>query len=247
MRNVLSELKSCLLSPVRWLVLIAAVAICSLSNPFNANMIIGPVLAVVFWAVILGVSIVLADTIRLTIGALDLGVKRPIEALIEGGLFAGIYATLLYFTNNYIYREAPKEALVPFWLLFMLPFSIYLLVAAIKYYVVQSPEAEEETAPFLNRLQPDLGQSIIRVSSQNHYVEVTTDAGSDMILMRFSDAIDELQGFDGIRVHRSHWVSRDAVKSTEKSNGKLVLKLKDGSTVPVSRSYREAAQGAGLI
>ena len=107
-------------------------------------------------------------------------------------------------------------------------------------------QVEEESA-FLKRLPESLGKAVNWVSSSDHYIVVSTDNGTETILMRFSDAVTELDGLDGVRVHRSHWVSRNAVKGQDTSNGKTLLLLKDGTKIPVSRSYREAAEKAGVL
>ena len=49
-----------------------------------------------------------------------------------------------------------------------------------------------------------------------------------------------------MQVHRSWWVAKDGVSETRRDNGKLVLVLKNGTDVPVSRTYQAAAKDAGL-
>jgi hypothetical protein len=79
------------------------------------------------------------------------------------------------------------------------------------------------------------------------YVEVLTDRGKSQILMRFSDAMCELDGVEGMQVHRSHWVARDAVQGSRRQNGKLFLLLIDGSEVPVSRGFQQAVTERGYL
>jgi DNA-binding LytR/AlgR family response regulator len=100
---------------------------------------------------------------------------------------------------------------------------------------------------FFKRLKPELGKDLVRLCGQDHYVEVCTKGGKVMILMRFSDAMDELVGFAGLQVHRSHWVSLAAIERVEKTGNKLKIKMSDGSEVPVSRSYRSTVKDAGLL
>ena len=84
------------------------------------------------------------------------------------------------------------------------------------------------------------------VSSEDHYCRVHTDLGSELVLMRLSDAERELQSVDGLRVHRSWWVSRSGIKSARREGAKVFLTLKSGEDVPVSRSYQQAVRDAGL-
>ena len=85
------------------------------------------------------------------------------------------------------------------------------------------------------------------VSSEDHYCRVHTSLGSELILIRLADVEKELSRVDGMRVHRSWWVSRKGIAETLRENGKFVLKLRSGEDVPVSRSYLDAVKDAGLV
>ncbi|MDQ2105037.1 LytTR family DNA-binding domain-containing protein [Azospirillum isscasi] len=99
---------------------------------------------------------------------------------------------------------------------------------------------------FLARLPARLGRDLLALEMEDHYVRVHTAEGSDLILMRLRDAIAELAGLDGMQVHRSHWVAAAAVAGVErKPDGKLVLTLRNGLRVPVSRSHTAAVRAAG--
>ena len=98
------------------------------------------------------------------------------------------------------------------------------------------PEAPS-SSEFARRLPDHLGTDILYLRMQDHYVEVHTERGKDMILLRFRDAIRELAGSDGRQVHRSHWVARRAVEGTVRKEGRLHLKLSNGTLVPVSRTF----------
>lgn len=102
-------------------------------------------------------------------------------------------------------------------------------------------------SPFLRRIPPRLGTELLWLSAEDHYIRVTTALGSDLILCRLSDAIAELDGETGQRVHRSHWVARRALGSVERRDGKTVLLLTSGQTVPVSQSYVPSLKAAGWL
>ncbi|MCP5073820.1 MAG: LytTR family transcriptional regulator [Rhodobacteraceae bacterium] len=101
-----------------------------------------------------------------------------------------------------------------------------------------------ERSPFLDRLPCALGRDLVSLSMQDHYVSVTTTQGTDLILLRFSDAIKELNGYPGIRVHRSHWVATSAFEGFRRIKGKDVVALTDGRELPVSQTYLEKVKGA---
>ncbi|MCO8144196.1 LytTR family transcriptional regulator [Rhodovulum tesquicola] len=100
--------------------------------------------------------------------------------------------------------------------------------------------------PLLRRLPAERRGAVIRLSSSDHYVQVVTERGTTPILIRFADAIAELGGVEGLRVHRSHWVALDAVTGARRSGGRLFLTLSDGTELPVSRRHRAEVEALGL-
>ena len=86
---------------------------------------------------------------------------------------------------------------------------------------------------------------IYAVQAEDHYIRFYTGAGSDLVLLRFSDALNELRGLEGAQVHRSWWVAKDAVDTTRRDNGKLFFVLYDGTSVPVSRTFTRALRAEG--
>ena len=107
------------------------------------------------------------------------------------------------------------------------------------------PPAED--SPLLAALPRRLGREVIRLRMQDHYVEVHTPLGHELVLMRFRDALQEVAGMDGMQVHRSHWVARRAVATVRQHQGRTELRLRDGALVPVSRSFLPALRSAGWL
>ena len=102
-------------------------------------------------------------------------------------------------------------------------------------------------ARFLDRLPQKLGRDLIYLKTADHYVEAFTTAGSTLVLIRFVDAIAELEGAGGLRVHRSYWVANRHVTGSARRHGRTTLRLSGGHEVPVSRTYIAAARAAGLV
>jgi DNA-binding LytR/AlgR family response regulator len=100
---------------------------------------------------------------------------------------------------------------------------------------VTAPPAE--LPPLLRRLKPENRGLIRHIAVEDHYTFVKTSRGSELILLRFSDALAEIGGSHGLQVHRSHWVADDFVCELKRVEGRLMLKLADGTEVPVSRTY----------
>jgi len=114
--------------------------------------------------------------------------------------------------------------------------------------VTHSPPTGATPQPvrFLERLPPKLkGAAIYAVSAEDHYLRLHTSKGSDLILMRMSDAIAELEGLEGAQTHRSWWVARDAVESARRDGDRLTLILKGGAEAPVSRPNLRPLREAG--
>lgn len=106
--------------------------------------------------------------------------------------------------------------------------------------------AGSEPPRFLDRLPHRLrGATLRAVEAEDHYLRIHTDRGSDLILMRVSDAVAELEGLEGARTHRSWWVARDAVRDVARGDGRATLTLEGGLVVPVSRRYARALREAG--
>ena len=109
-----------------------------------------------------------------------------------------------------------------------------------------APDADS-LVRFMDRLPVKYrGADLWAVSSEDHYLRVHTSRGEELILMRLADAVRELSGAGGVQVHRSWWVAKDGVDDTRREGGKLLLVLKSGTQVPVSRTYLPAAREAGL-
>jgi len=101
---------------------------------------------------------------------------------------------------------------------------------------------------FLERIPMKLrGSELWAVEAEDHYLRLHTSKGQDLILMRLADAIDELDGVEGAQVHRSWWVARDAIADARRGDGRATLTLKDGSEVPVSRTYARVLRDRNWI
>jgi hypothetical protein len=89
--------------------------------------------------------------------------------------------------------------------------------------------------------------AILALEGEDHYVRIHTDKGSELVLLRLSDAIAEMGPTPGARTHRSWWVSKAAVATVRRDNGRLALVLKSGAEAPVSRGYASELREAGWL
>lgn len=105
----------------------------------------------------------------------------------------------------------------------------------------------EARVPLMERLPFEKRGEIVALSAEDHYVRVTTTKGTELILMRLSDAMREVGNTAGLKVHRSHWISIGQVKKVARKGARAEVVLSDGITRPISRSYMDAARTAGLF
>ena len=111
-------------------------------------------------------------------------------------------------------------------------------------------QASSATLPSLFlRLPHSIGNDIIALHSQDHYLQVFTKLGDALILGRLSDAIEACNnnGIIGSRIHRSWWVAHAAVSKSEVQGRKIFVLLENGIKIPVSQSYKELARRVGLL
>lgn len=99
--------------------------------------------------------------------------------------------------------------------------------------------------PILDRLPANRRGGLIRLEMHDHYVQVVTEVGGHLLLMRLTDAEAECVPTPGARVHRSHWVARAAVDRAERRGGGWALHLRDGAEVPVARARIAGLREAG--
>lgn len=111
-----------------------------------------------------------------------------------------------------------------------------------------APPADALPPALLERLQPRLRSArLLALEAEDHYLRVHTDAGSDLVLLRLSDAIAETGALAGARCHRSWWVARDAVVGSARRGAGAILILETGLEVPVSRSNLPQLRADGWL
>lgn len=183
--------------------------------------------------------------------------RRRALALASAMTLAAVPGTLIVFAVETLFRpgnigmDSLPEIYIGVTAIGLVISVVALAVHSRPTQQVQEVQEAQETPPapprFLDRLPHEIGRDLIYLKMADHYVEAFTTAGSDLVLMRFADAIAELEGADGMRVHRSYWVTRAHVTGAERARGRPTLQLTGGHKVPVSRTYLPEARAAGLI
>ena len=160
------------------------------------------------------------------------------------------FTGVVWFVSETLFSRGLRLEVLP---RYLLPVFIVTTGMTALNFLVQRRPIETHAAPkdapaprFLDRLPPKLrGAELYAVEAEDHYLRLHTARGQDLILMRLSDAIAELEGIEGAQTHRSWWVAKGAVEDARRGDGRAILFLKGGVEAPVSRAYAKALREAG--
>lgn len=111
--------------------------------------------------------------------------------------------------------------------------------------IVRPPLPEAELQFRLRLSARRRAARLIAVEAEDHYVRVHTDAGSELVPMRFAEAVAELDRAHGYRLHRSWWAAAEAIEGIRWNRGSGTARLSGGLSAPVSRSCASALKAAG--
>ena len=100
-------------------------------------------------------------------------------------------------------------------------------------------------ARILDRLPPRLGRDLLCLQMEDHYVRLHTPEGSVLVLTPLRTAITQVGAIEGMQVHRSWWVAREAVQGVVQDGRNLRLKLVSGLEAPVARAKVAELRAAG--
>ena len=266
MHSTLREMQALAFSPRFWGLILLATAVLGVTGPFGTYERLALLPRLAYWlALALATFTIGYAIVRLAGQTLFEGRDAPrlLRALITGAI-AGLPIALVVLAFDAAVLSAPMPSPRAALTLFL---NCALIAAAISLASVLiagetsadtvppaetpttpaavdvAPPRPERRPPLLERLPLPSRGRLTRLSMQDHYVEVHTEKGSTLVLMRMADAIGETEG---LQIHRSHWVALEAVAGTARRDGKLLLKLKDGTLLPVSRSFSAAVREAGI-
>ncbi len=230
-----------LLSPTRlWCFLLAALAV-SLSGPFGTFKM--PLLErAAYWVpwlalVWLVTALVFEGVDRkipdagwrpLVRNVTSFVMTLPIAAVCAVAL-ATLFFPKISFTADTVFREAQ----------FLAPFVAGIIGLHHISQPARTPNPTLEPEPRLDWLPAKLGRELIQIQVIDHYLHIETKLGKHVTFGSLADASADLSKYPGLRVHRTHWVALDAIKSRSWRGSSMELKLTNGAKVPVGRAYRK--------
>ncbi|MGC1503934.1 MAG: LytTR family DNA-binding domain-containing protein [Sulfitobacter sp.] len=224
-----------------------ATLICAVAGPFGTLAALGPFERTAYWALVAGASV------GITIPLTWMKSAPMSQQLFLWSLFVVFLSVLIWGLNALVFdgwQDAVQlgQLMVYVAVVVGLVHGVFILIDLARP-VTGRPTADDldPQTRFLRRLPLADRGPLVRIEAQDHYLRVVTQRGAALILLRLSEAVDELGSAAGLQVHRSHWVALDAVTAHRREKGRDLLILSDGAEVPVSRSNRTAAQDAGLF
>jgi hypothetical protein len=258
-QSALRELQATLTSPRYWLTVGVVVLVFWITGPFGTLAAMGPIKRLAFWLLLHGAAFTIATVSAV---AADRGLtpllRNKLARMMIGSLLAALpiggWIVILQsglMGDPATFDDFIRQVAVSLPLCVLFCVLVYLTAGQREAEtppaiapqdatpILASSDAAEmpEPPPLLARLKPETRGRLLRLSVQDHYTDVVTSRGRELILMRFSDAIKETGATRGLQVHRSHWVSDDMVRRLSRGPGRLTLELTDGSEIPVSRTY----------
>ncbi len=245
-------------SPITGIVWVFAVVLTVLAGPFGTFEDMALLARTLYWVPVVTLSLFFGYVARGVVQVL-IGHERP-------GLFdlaASVVLTLIFTPVLYVFSVSIEKIMdvmaPPFpWIIlyvFAVAFAAYVsrrvvVRAEDRTYSFFEDEAASESAEprLLRRLSPEIRGRIVRISGQDHHVEIATEHGAETLRLRLIDAISEMDTVEGYCSHRSHWVARSEIVRIERENShKISLVLSNGDVVPVSRKYRPGLEEAGIL
>jgi len=238
----------------RVLAVMAVVALLlGFAGPFGTfeELSLGPRLA--YWGAIVVTTYGLGYAVALVMSAVfGLRVRQPWARVLVFGAVTGVPVTLAVMAVNFAAFGSTGFAPLSLWpqctLIGMGVIAISEIFGAAHPAAVDAAKAAPPPPPpILDRVPLPARGALWALVVKDHYVEVITERGRTLVLMRLGDAIREVGATPGVQIHRSHWVALPAVTKVVKTDGKPAVELPDGRCLGISRGYLAAAREAGLL
>ncbi|MEO8148634.1 MAG: LytTR family DNA-binding domain-containing protein [Bacteroidia bacterium] len=102
----------------------------------------------------------------------------------------------------------------------------------------QQPEKRQVILPTLEGFEVIKMEEIIRLQGNGNFTDIFLKDGSKKMACRFLKHYDEILPYPFVRVHKSHIINVECVKSYHKNLGGYVL-LNDKTEIDISANYKE--------
>jgi len=244
-----------MMSPITGVVWLLTVILTVLAGPFGTFESMELSARALYWISVVSLAVICGYVVRGVILVM-IGQDRPaLFDLAASIVVTVVFTPILVLIGRGVERmlggmapEFPNVILYTFAVAFAAYVSRRVVVGAEECTYPFLDDEEEKEPRLVHRLSPEIRGKIIRISGQDHHVEIATTHGSETLRLRLMDAIGEMDEVEGYCTHRSHWVARDAIVRVERENShKINIILSNGDVVPVSRKYKPGLEDADII
>tara|TARA_R100001086_G_scaffold241592_1_gene168613 strand:- start:452 stop:1261 length:810 start_codon:yes stop_codon:yes gene_type:complete len=257
-KNVFAEIFGTLLSPLTVCLWVSLILVTWAAGPFGTYTAMAALPRLGFWTGVITIGIFADHLVR----AVTMVFIRPQDQtrfeLIAVALAILLFGPIVWWIGCYIAalngNSAPPLLLA----------ACYVLLIGMVLVIFRrlTPEFRrqaqlDDRIPYksatqqprlMQRLPEPVRGQLLRLSADGHFVEVVTEHGSHRLRMRFIDAIGETEPLEGHCLHRSHWVTRDAIQEVLKPTPhKILIRLTNGDEIPVGRKYKPDLEAAGIL
>lgn len=228
-----------LFAPMRIIGVLSVSILLGVAGPFGTYLSLTFFERLLYWSSVVVVSMIFVQVIKVIIETRFSQLNYWTKALIVTSILTIVLAPILPIMSEEILGDK-RESVTPLWLFALLTFSITMTVFLFRF--LMGARTMRDRPRLFERFEDPKVKRVSRVTVRDHYVDVYTDLGVETLLMRFADAVAELDGIKGQQVHRSHWVANAAVAEFKKQKGRTTVVLNDGHEIPVSRGYLDAVE-----
>lgn len=109
-------------------------------------------------------------------------------------------------------------------------------------FILTENQSSFDSLPFMSLLPLQLRGEPLAIQAQEHYIKVWTTKGQTLIKYAFGNAILNLESIPGMQIHRSYWVSDNAVVALQKNGPRYFIKLINDIKIPVSQTRLNAVK-----
>jgi LytTr DNA-binding domain len=243
--SALRELRAHYRQPMVLAVMAGVALILGISGPFHTLSAFPLLPRLGYWTAVVVLTYGAGYFISRLAGPRFVSLPLPLRVAATAFLIACAVTVIILILN--LGMGVPPETIAESTGGFLAIFGICLAVEAVGAVARLTFSKATRPAVILDRLPFDKRGALIALSAQDHYVDVITTSGREMLLMRLSDAIRETGDVPGLQVHRSHWVARAHITRVRRNGDTATLTLRDHTEIPVSRSGLKLVQDAGLL
>ncbi len=246
--QILNEFRSVLAHKAYWFSFIFGGTMVALSGAFDSGLINPLALRLFYYNAMMIVSALGCAMIASIVAVL---VGQSVNLRIDlGAVVAFIWITIIVIPHRMMFAFLSGTELTlsvlatAFVQSLSFGFGVLALCYAIKFVgkLGWSRKVESKFLPVVPTPAKDMDLPIY-IQSEGHYLKIVREQGVDVIRARLSEA-EERYGEYGLRCHKSYWVSRIAIDKRRREGRQMRLVLRDGTELPVGRSYEKSIQEA---